>query len=59
VNNIRGLGENIENSIILQNILRSLPMRFDPKISALEERQDLATLMGYQEGGMPSFANSG
>jgi hypothetical protein len=36
VNTIRGLGENIENSVIVQKILRSLPMRFDPKISALE-----------------------
>jgi hypothetical protein len=44
VNTIRGLGENIENLVIVQKRLRSLPMRFDPKISALEERQDMATL---------------
>jgi hypothetical protein len=44
VNTIRGLGEKIENSVIMQKILRSLPMRFDPKISSLEEIQDLATL---------------
>jgi hypothetical protein len=44
VNTIRGLGEKIENLVIVQNIPRSLPMRFDPKISALEETQDLATL---------------
>ena len=35
VNIIRGLGEKIEGSIIVQKILRSLPMRFDSKISAI------------------------
>jgi hypothetical protein len=44
VNTIRGLGERIENLVIVQNILRSLVMRFDPKISSLEEIQDPATL---------------
>jgi hypothetical protein len=44
VNTIKGLGEEIKGSVIVQKILRSLPMRFDPKISALEEREDLATL---------------
>ena len=41
VNAIIGLGEEIKESVIVQNVLRSLPMRFDPKISALEERADL------------------
>ena len=41
VNIIRGLGEKIEESIIVQKILRSLPMRFDSKISAIEERSNL------------------
>ena len=41
VNTMRGLGEKIENSVIVQKIFRSLPMRFDSKISALEEREDL------------------
>jgi hypothetical protein len=44
VNTIRGLGENIQNSVIVQKMLRSLPMRFDPKISTLEKRQYPATL---------------
>jgi len=44
VNNIKGLGEKIEGSIIIQKILRSLPMRFDSKISAIEERLDLETM---------------
>jgi len=44
VNILRGLGEKIKNSIIVQKILRSLAMRFDPKILSLEERQNLAML---------------
>jgi hypothetical protein len=36
VNEIIGLGEEIEESTIVQKILRSLPMRSNPKISALE-----------------------
>ena len=44
VNNMRGLGEKIEGSVIVQKILRSLPMRFDSKISAIEERSDLDTM---------------
>jgi hypothetical protein len=35
VNAIIGLGEEIEESIIVQKVLRSLPMRFNPKISSL------------------------
>jgi hypothetical protein len=41
MNEIIRLGEEIEESIIVQKILRSLPMRFNPKISSLEERSDL------------------
>ena len=41
VNIIMGLGEKIEGSVIVQKILRSLPMRFDSKILAIEERSDL------------------
>jgi hypothetical protein len=39
VNAIIGLGEEIEESVIVQKVLRSLPMRFVPKISTLEERE--------------------
>jgi hypothetical protein len=38
MNAIIGLGEEIEESIIVQKVLRSLPIRFDHKISTLEER---------------------
>jgi hypothetical protein len=44
VNIITGLGEEIEGLVIVQKILRSLPMGFDPKVSSLEERVYLATL---------------
>jgi uncharacterized protein YxeA len=44
VNAIIGLREEIEESVIVQKVLRSLPMRFDPKISALEERSYLNSI---------------
>jgi hypothetical protein len=44
VNAIIGLGEEIEESIIVKKILRSLPMRFNPKISTLEERSNLDSI---------------
>jgi hypothetical protein len=44
VNTIKGLGEEMKESIIVQKVLRYLPMRFDPKISSLEEREDISTL---------------
>jgi hypothetical protein len=45
VNAIIGLGEEIEESVIVQKILRYLPMRFNAKISALEERLDLDSII--------------
>ena len=36
VNTVRGLGEKVENTRLFQKILRSLPMRFESKVSALE-----------------------
>jgi hypothetical protein len=44
VNAIIGLGEEIKESVIVQKVLRSLPMRFNPKISTLEERLDLNSI---------------
>jgi hypothetical protein len=44
VNAIIGLGEEIEESVIVQKILGSLPMRFNPNISTLEERSDLDSI---------------
>jgi hypothetical protein len=44
MNAIIGLGEEIEESVIVQKVLRSLPMRFNPKISTLEEISDLKSI---------------
>jgi hypothetical protein len=44
VNAIIGLGEEIKESVIVQKVLRSLPMKFDPKISTLEERAYLDSI---------------
>ena len=44
VNTMRGLGEKVENKVLSQKILRSLPMKFDSKVSSLEERKDLDKL---------------
>jgi hypothetical protein len=44
VNSNIPLGEEIKDQPIVQIILRSLPMRYDAKISTLEDRQDLDNL---------------
>jgi hypothetical protein len=44
VNEIIGLGEEIEESVIVQKVLRYLPMRFNPKISSLEERSNINSI---------------
>ncbi len=41
---MRGLGQNIDDEVIVQKVFRSLPIRFDSNISALEERTDLSTI---------------
>jgi hypothetical protein len=41
MNVIKCLSEEMKEPIIIQSVLRSLPMRFDPKISFLEERENL------------------
>jgi hypothetical protein len=45
VNEILGLGEEIKESVIVQKVLRSLPMIFDPKISTLEEIEYLNSII--------------
>jgi hypothetical protein len=39
-----GLGEKIEDVALVQKILRSLPDRFNPKVSAIEELNDLKSM---------------
>jgi hypothetical protein len=41
VNSIRAAGEEITDKPIVQKILRSLPMRYDSKISTIEDRLEL------------------
>jgi hypothetical protein len=44
VNAMKSLGEKIEEPSLVQKILRSLPDRFNPKVSTIEELNDLKTL---------------
>jgi hypothetical protein len=44
VNDIKGLGDEIKELVVVKKELRSLPMIFDSKISTLEERVDLDTM---------------
>jgi hypothetical protein len=44
VNAMKALGEKIEEPSLVQKILRSLPDRFNLKVSAIEELNDLKTL---------------
>ena len=44
MNTMRGLGEQVENTPLSQKIFTYLPMRFDSKVSSLEERKDLDKL---------------
>jgi hypothetical protein len=48
VNAMKELGEKIEEPSLVQKILRSLPDRFNPKVSAIEELNDLKTLEFYK-----------
>jgi hypothetical protein len=44
VNEIRGPGEEVDESIIVQKVLRYLQMIFDPTISTLEERTNMDSI---------------
>jgi hypothetical protein len=44
VSTIKGLGVEFDDSVVVQKVLRSLPMIFSSKISSLEEREYLSTL---------------
>jgi hypothetical protein len=44
VNSIRAVGEELKDKIIVQKEWRSLPMRYDAKVSTLEYREDLYNL---------------
>ena len=44
VNSIKGLGEYVEEAIVVQKVLRLLPSIFNPKILVIEETNDLDKL---------------
>jgi hypothetical protein len=44
VNAMKGLVEKIEEASLVQKILRSLPDRFNPKVSSIEELNDLKSM---------------
>ncbi|XP_059076370.1 uncharacterized protein LOC131875744 [Cryptomeria japonica] len=44
VNAITTLGEEAEDTLLVWKLLRTLTMKFDPKVSAIEEMKDLKTL---------------
>jgi hypothetical protein len=52
VNSMKALGETIGEPSLVHKILRSLPDRFNPKVSAIEELNDLKTLSFDQLLGM-------
>ena len=43
VNCMKNLGEEIKEIIVVEKILRSLSSKFESKVSAIEEKQDLQT----------------
>jgi len=44
INIMLALGETIKESVIVQKILRSLPYKFNPKVSAIKETTNIKTL---------------
>jgi hypothetical protein len=44
VNAIIGLGEELNESLVVQKVLRSLILKYDAKVSAIEETRDLTKM---------------
>lgn len=44
VNAIRGLGETVVDSEIVDKVIRTLPMAYNPKVSTLEDRENIIKL---------------
>lgn len=56
INANRGLGETIEDFVIVKKILRSLPQRFDSKVSTIEEVKDLNSFsMDEMHGSLTAY----
>jgi hypothetical protein len=43
-NSMWGLGQQLDDTAIVRKILRSLPVRFDPKVTAIEESKNVGKL---------------
>ena len=41
VNDIRGIGGEFKEKDVVNKVLRALPMKYDSKVSSLEERDDI------------------
>ena len=52
VNRMRNLGETTTDTTLVENVLRSLTSKFESKVSAIEEKQDLQTLTIVQLHGI-------
>jgi hypothetical protein len=44
VNSIIGLGEELDESLVVQNLLRSILLKYDAKVSSIEETRDLTKM---------------
>ena len=51
MNAMKGLGEKIEEAPLFHKILRSLSDRFNPKVTTIEELNDIKTLLTDQRIG--------
>jgi hypothetical protein len=51
VNAIRGLGEELDESLVVQKVLRSLLLKYDAKVSAIEETRDLTKMTMHELNG--------
>jgi hypothetical protein len=48
LNAIIGLGEELNEPLVVQKVLRSLPVRYDAKVSDIEENRDLNKMTMYE-----------
>jgi len=55
-NAIKGLGEYLNEYLVVQKLLRSLPLRYDAKVSTIEETRDLTKMtMGELHGSLIAY----
>jgi hypothetical protein len=53
VNSIKGLGEELDESLVVQKVLRSILLKYDAKVSAIEETRDLTKMTMDELHGYP------